>query len=419
VYTRNVQIAYKKGNLIYPMKIDPYKHKERYLKWKEKTQSGIPEISEFNSSLIKSYLSDMEKGLNISSLSAKGSRSHIRLNSLKEKTIFFAKKFKEFYNLDKITDISEEQLVGFFSDMKNGVRIKANGGVYSSVDSFAKIFKAFWHWHQKVSKKNGVEIPDITVDLDTRQEKPDWVYLNEKEVKLLCENASYEYKILIMFLFDTGIRAPTELMNIRVADLFNDCKELNIRQEASKTFGRRIKLMLCSELIKNYIQIKKLNPEDYIFKKRPGAVNQVLKRLAARVFGDTKISQGGQKYCDLTMYDFRHCACCYWLPRYKSESALKYRFGWKKSDKIHYYSEMLGMSDTISEDDMFVDVTKTEIEQRLEKAHKEKDILQEKINSIEAYMYRIAQIAEKLRLEMDIVNGEKSETEICTPSILA
>jgi hypothetical protein len=218
-----------------------------------------------------------------------------------------------------------------------------------------------------------------------------------------------------MFLFDTGIRAPTELMNIRVADLFNDCKELNIRQEASKTFGRRIKLMLCSELIKNYIQIKKLNPEDYIFTKRPGAVNQVLKRLAARVFGDTKISQGGQKYCDLTMYDFRHCACCYWLPRYKSESALKYRFGWKKSDKIHYYSEMLGMSDTISEDDMFVDVTKTEIEQRLEKAHKEKDILQEKINSIEAYMYRIAQIAEKLRLEMDIVNGEKSETEICTP----
>ncbi|MBU4086792.1 MAG: hypothetical protein KKB21_04425 [Nanoarchaeota archaeon] len=45
------------------MKIDPYNHKERYEKWKEKTQSGIPEISEFNSSLIKAYLSDMERGI--------------------------------------------------------------------------------------------------------------------------------------------------------------------------------------------------------------------------------------------------------------------------------------------------------------------------------------------------------------------
>jgi integrase len=318
-------------------------------------------------------------------------------------------------------DITEFQLIRFFSDMRNGNIKKVDGGTYRGLETFTKAFKAFWHWHQKVSKKNGVEIPDITVDLDTKQEKPDWVYLNEKEVKLLCENASYEYKVLIMFLFDTGIRAPTELMNIRVADLFNDCKELNIRQEASKTFGRRIKLMLCSELMKNYIQIKKLNPEDYIFTKRPGAVNQVLKRLAARVFGDTKVSQGGQKYCDLTMYDFRHCACCYWLPRYKSESALKYRFGWKKSDKIHYYSEMLGMSDTISEDDMFVDITKTEIEKKLDKSKKENEILQERLISMENYMVRIAELVNKIHLQVDILEGRRSDTEICTqsPSILA
>ena len=382
------------------MKIDPYKHKERYLKWKEKTQSGIPEISEFNSSLIKSYLSDMEKGLNISSLSAKGSRSHIRLNSLKEKTIFFAKKFKEFYNLDKITDINEEQLVGFFSDMKNGVRIKANGGVYSSVDSFAKIFKAFWHWHQKTSKKNGIEIQDITLDLDTRQEKPEWVYLTEQEIKILCEKAKYEYRVLMMFLFDTGIRAPTELMNIKVSDLFNSYKELNIREEVSKTFGRRIKLMLCSDLIKQYIEIKNLKTDDFLFEKSPTVTNQYLKNLAKKVFGD-KTSPAGEKYSNLTMYDFRHCSCCYWLPKYKSESALKYRFGWKKSEKIHYYSELLGMSDTISVDDMFVDVTKTEIEQRLSKSEKEKEIMQERLTNMEKYMQRIMQIADKLHLEIE------------------
>jgi integrase len=377
------------------MKIDPYKHKERYLKWKEMTQSGIPDITQFNSDLIKGYLSDMETGLNIASLSAKGARSFIRLNTLKEKMIFFAKKFRELYGIDKITEISEEHLISFFANMKNGSLKKVDGGVYRSVDTFAKAFKAFWHWNQKVSRKKGLTISDITTDLDTKQEKPDWVYLTEQEVKILCDKAKYDYKILMMFLFDTGIRAPTELMNIKVSDFFSDYKELNIRQEVSKTFGRRIKLMLCSQMIKEYVLSKSLSHDDFLFTTSPQMVNKYLKRLAKNILGD-KASPAGSKYSDLTMYDFRHCACCYWLPRYKSESALKYRFGWKKSEKIHYYSELLGMSDTISDDDMFVDVTKTEIEKRMEKSDKEKDILKERVNNLESQMRQVMEIASQM-----------------------
>ena len=58
-------------------------------------------------------------------------------------------------------------------------------------------------------------------------------------------------------------------MNVKVSDLFNDFKELNIREETSKTFGRRIKLMICSDLIKDYIKEKELKPEDYLFKISP------------------------------------------------------------------------------------------------------------------------------------------------------
>jgi integrase len=381
------------------MKIDPYKHKERYIAWKEKVKDGIPETSKENSDLIFQYLADMEKGINIAASSVKGSRSYIRLNTVRDKLVFFSKKFKEIYKINRIIEISEDQAVSFFSDMKNGNLKKADGGNYMSVDTFAKAFKAFWHWHQKVSKKNGVEIPDITVDLDTRQEKPDWVYLTEDQIKKLCDNAKPEYRVLIMFLFDTGIRAPTELMNIKVSDIFNNFKELNIRDEISKTFGRRIKLMLCGNLLKEYVNEKELKPDDYLFKIVPTGVNKYLKRLGKRVLGEEK-SPAGQRYCDLTMYDFRHCSCCYWLPKYKSESALKYRFGWKKSEKIHYYSELLGMSDTISEDDMFTDVTKTEIEQQLEKYKKENGIMQDRLVNMEKYMQRIMQIADKLQLEI-------------------
>jgi integrase len=266
--------------------------------------------------------------------------------------------------------------------MRKGEIKRKDGTAYQSTADFVKIFKAFWHWYMKSSKKKGKEIKDITEELDTSREKPNWVYLTEDQIKKLCDNAKYDYRILIMFLYDTGIRAPTELMNVKVSDFFNDFKELNIREEISKTFGRRIKLLLSSKLIKEYIQNKGLGKEDFVFPISPPITNKYLQRLAKKLFGDA-VSEAGQKYSQLTMYDFRHNACCYWLPRYKSESAIKYRFGWKKFDKIHYYSELLGMKDTITEEDLFLDLTKTEMEKRLLESEKQNQILMEKFDTIQ------------------------------------
>jgi len=389
------------------MKIDPYKHEEKYLQWKEKTQSAIPEITKANSDIIKQYLQDMEQGLNVSVSSKKGSRSFIRLNVLRQRLTFLAKQFEARFGLDSILNISEHQLFQFFLDMRSGVIARKDGGKLKSAKDFVRDFKAFWHWHQKVNRKQDIEIKDITVDLDPSGEKPDWVYLTEEQVKKLASSARSDYQTLIWFLFDSGIRSPTELMNIRVSDFYNDFKELNIREEVSKTFGRRIKLLICPHLIKNYVQTLNLGKDDYLFTTSPFAVNKYLKHLAKRVLGDEK-SPAGEKYSHLTMYDFRHISCCYWLPRYKSESALKYRFGWKNSDKIHYYSELLGMKDTISEDDLLVDVTKVEIEKRLDKAEKENLILREgnehlklqiaKIEKVTALIYREMKINQEFEL---------------------
>jgi integrase len=379
------------------MKIDPYKHEERYLKWKkEADKNGIKDISKTNSDLILKYLHDMEHGINISTKNKKGGRSYIRLNTIRDKMCFFSKKFKEEYGLDDITKISEEEVALFFSKMRKGKILKQDGEIYKSTNYFVKCFKAFWHWHMKVNRKNGEKLPDITEDLDSLSSKPEWVYLTEDQVRKLCNNAKYEYKVLIMFLFDTGIRSPSELVNIKVSDLYSNFKELNIRDEVSKTFGRKIKLMLCSDLLKDYVRDKELSSEDYIFPIKPQTANLYLKRLAKRVLGDGK-SLAGQKYSEMTMYDFRHISCCYWLPRYKSESALKYRFGWKKSDKIHYYSEMLGMKDTIAEEDLFIDNTKTELEREQMRLRKENELLNEKINSMSSQMKEILGLVKEMR----------------------
>ena len=372
------------------MKIDPYNHEGSLTRWKAKVREfdSIPDTSRQNSEIILNYLRDMELGLNTSLSSKKGARSFTRLNTVRQRMTFLARKFKGILKVDDMTKLTERQVCSFFVDMRKGVIKRQDGRRYRATRDFVKIFKAFWHWHQKVARKAGEEVEDITIYLDSSGEKPEWVYLNEEQVRIFSDNCNTKYKTIVMFLFDTGIRAPTELMNIKVSDLSQDYKELNIRDEISKTFGRRIKLMICSELVKRYIKENKLGQEDYLFKFSPYVVNRYLKRLAEKLFGNEK-SLAGQKYSDLTMYDFRHCSCCYWLPRYKSESALKFRFGWKKSDKIHYYSEMLGMRDTISKEDLLVDVTKTELEKRLTKSENKSELLEAQVDVMKRQLAEI------------------------------
>ena len=155
--------------------------------------------------------------------------------------------------------------------------------------------------------------------------------------------------------------------------------------------------MLCPSIIKEYVKAKNLKDNDQLFDINSASANKYLKRLAKRLLGEEK-SQAGQKYSDLTMYDFRHNSCCYWLPRYKSESALKYRFGWRDSDKIHYYSELLGMRDTISEEDILIDVTKTEIEKRLTKSEKENELLKDEMNETKKQIKTIYELVEQLEI---------------------
>lgn len=360
------------------MKIDPYKHEERWNKWKDSLNGVIPDISSENSKIILRYLNDMEVGINTSLASKRGSRSHSRLNAIRNKVVMLARKFDERFGTVDLTELTEQEVCMFFSEMRMGKIKRQDGKKYTCTKDMVKNFKSFWHWWQKVSQDEGREVKDITVYLDTSGDKPKWVYLTEDEIKTLYDNAKPNYKPLIMFLFDTGIRSPTELVNIRVSDLFNDCKELNIRDEVSKTFGRRIKLMICSKILKDHIKINNLGHDDYIFPIDPTIVNRYFKRLAKKLFGDG-VTLAGEKVSELTLYDFRHISCCYWLPRYKSESALKFRFGWKKSDKIFYYSELIGMRDDIREEDLLVDVTKTELEKRLTQSEQKNELLESQI----------------------------------------
>ena len=219
-------------------------------------------------------------------------------------------------------------------------------------------------------------------------------------------------------------------MNVKVSDLEWDKEKkhynLTIREETSKTFGRKIKLLLCSEILKEYVENKNIKSDSFIFTKPPSWVNQYLKKLAWNVleigeFQYKKKNKAGAYYYSIkngvTMYDFRHSSACYWLPRYKSESALKYRFGWTRSSMIHYYTELLGMRDTISEEDLYVDVSKTQLERELSNKGNEINILQEQLTEQNKEIQEMKELMKTIKKDLSL-NTIRTYQATISPSAL-
>ena len=351
----------------------------------------LDELNKTNQELLRDYLNDMEIGKNISISSKKGSRSYGRLRNQKAKLYSLFRLIQEEFNNKKINKLSEDEVLNFFDKMRKGlIKSPRTNKPYNAVGTYVKSFKAFWHWFIKKSKKDKNIIEDITLDLDSKDEKPSFNYVTIDQVKQLCDNVKIYYKVLMMFLFDSGIRAPTELMNVKVSDLtYNDKDKwynLNIREETSKTFGRKIKLLLCSDILKQYIEQNKLKNNNYLFTKTPQKTNAYISRYGLNILsiGNAVKKKVKDRYVlkwvkkGLSMYDFRHSSACYWISKYKNESSIKYRFGWKKSDMIYYYyTEFLGLKDTIQREDLYVDISKTELEKQIADIKKQQAIKEE------------------------------------------
>jgi hypothetical protein len=146
------------------MRLDPYKHKERYLNWKEKVKRDgkIIEVSDENSKLLLRYIDDMELGLNVASRNKKGARNPITLNNLKQRMCFIANLVEKELKISNLTSLTEEDIFRLFNNMKNGTIKRVDGTDYQSVGDYIRVFKAFWHWWIKSNKKKGIDSKNIT-----------------------------------------------------------------------------------------------------------------------------------------------------------------------------------------------------------------------------------------------------------------
>jgi len=342
------------------------------IQWKKfkKDDYALVGLSEHNKKIAREFLKDFELGLNVPK-SCKGKRTPGTLLKLRNICIFLNSNLEK--DFDKIT---QKEFHKLFDKMDKGLIKTPGGRVYKDIGDFIKNTKTFWRWMLK-TKKVKEDITDDLTQSSYKKGKPAWVYLSHEEMKKLIDNSRGDYRALILFLYDSGIR-PAEAYRLYVSDLeFRENETLltipELREDGSrvsKTFQRTIKLKTSGNLIKNYIEINKLQPKDLLIQSTQPAFNKYLRELSKRLFG-VKTTKARGKTDQLKLYDIRHMSSIYWLDRYKTHKDLMYRMGWKREDKILYYSEFLGRRDKIDDEDMLTLEDKTKMEKDLEIQGKE------------------------------------------------
>jgi len=351
---------------------------------------SFKEISPKASESITKYILDLHNGRNLAKGTRRGRRSYNHLTNSRMRLNNIIR-IMETRCKKGLFDLTENDVLTTFNAMRDGTLPNKFGRPHLCVSSYAKAFMAFWKWLMRTKKQEGIIFQNITENLDTSADrKPKWSYFTLQDVEKMASVApSFYYKALVYFLFDSGIRAPKELMNVRAMDITpvpnSQYLFLNVRAETSKTFGRKIKLMICSDIIKQYMEMYNKKGQDFLFPTGYVPTHRVVARMAYKALKigqeykassrKTFVKQG------VSLYDFRHNSVCHYLPIYQSENQMKYRYGWKSAEMIHYYSEFMGMKDTITDEDMLIDTTKAEIQQMLQKEQQKVAILQEQLMS--------------------------------------
>jgi integrase len=328
----------------------------------------LGDLSKHNKKLCREFLGDFELGLNVPR-GVKGRRSPGTLLKLKNICVFLGVHIPN-KDFEKIT---KRALHEMFDKMGKGEIKKASGKPYRDVGDYIKNVKTLWGWLIRTKK---VE-EDITEDLsraEHKRGKPPWVFLEHKELKSIIDQARGDYRALILFMYDTGLR-PQEAYRIRIKDFQEDFTLLNVPekrpdgQRVSKTFERTIKLKQCSGMIKEYVKTNKLKGDDLLFIQTQFAFNKYLRTLSKKILGSRETKARGMTD-RLKLYDLRHNSACFWFGKYRRNSDMMYRFGWKREDKVFYYSELLGKHDAIDDDDMVTTEDKTRYEKEIEELKK-------------------------------------------------
>lgn len=367
------------------MKVDVFKRKQQYLNWKERVhEEGIPELSKSNSDLVIRYVLDMESGQNIAKGSAKGGRSYPRLCNLVQRLTWIARQLEE-RGVPDLRACSEKSAFTLFSEMERGVLLSRKGTPYKSFGDYAKVFKAFWHWWMKVNRKEGRTIADITEDIRSTSSHSPFVYVSKERLEEMLPYFSSGEQVVLLFLFDSMVRSPTEVLSLRVSHIYEQDGEVwvTVPDEISKTFGRTLNLLYSGQAIREHIRRKNLKPDDLLFSFDPSLLNKKMQQVAVQLFGDMRSHAKGDLFSNVTLYDLRHSGAVHFRllakenPGSISLDAVRHRGGWADMKMLNYYTQFLGLDGKIERRGMLLRKERHHLEDEIDAMKRELEKLRE------------------------------------------
>lgn len=346
-------------------------HKGTHENWKEyASQYGIDGISKESSDWIIRFLADLEEGKNLGRGSRKGPRSHIRLNSYRHKLTQWSKLI-EGKGKNSIIDSDVNTLHEIMSELREEY-------APATLSSFGREFKAFWNWYMRTQRLEGKTIFNVAEDLESAAPKSRFCYVTKEQVDELLEYLDYDEQLVTLFLFDSLVRPPKELLNLKVKDVYEKDGEVwvNVGDDIAKNgFGRQFNLLYCGDQLKKHIKEKELQEDDFLFmsiKKYKLSYLPKLKTAAKKLWGE-KISnpKAGKRYSELEPYDLRHSGAIHLrIIASKNNSispdAIRQRGGWQGSQMVDYYTAFVGLTGEIKKEALLIEEDKSKMGKKID-----------------------------------------------------
>ncbi|MEK6918343.1 MAG: site-specific integrase [Nanoarchaeota archaeon] len=335
-------------------KKDVFNHAKIFEAWKEQLTPDYIEggLTKTNSDFFVNYFDYLSKTKTI---------GYANRNRSKLRSIFLGLQKQGVKDISKIT---EKQVNDYFYEWCKS----------HSID-YIKRFRAFWNWLRKENRRKGVVVQDIVIDLkDFKNEdkrESNFVWLTKEEFDKFRSYFDEDKQTILLFCFDSIIRAPTELLSLKVENIFEKKNEvwINIPKEISKTIGRKFNLVYSGEIILKYIKKYELKQNDYLFNFSPPLFNQSMQEVAKQLW-DGRKSEGGEFYKNITLYDLRHSGAIHFRQLFQktgqSLDLLRERGGWSDFKMINYYTKRLGLDGYIQKEKLLLEEDKTKIEKEVE-----------------------------------------------------
>ncbi|MCH8836351.1 MAG: site-specific integrase [Candidatus Marinimicrobia bacterium] len=211
---------------------------------------------------------------------------------------------------------------------KNGKVIKSKRLAPSTKLDYKKTLRKFYKWLQG----NNDHYPELVDWIDTYEEHREIPALRRDEIEQLADSAKLRDKTIIMFLFDSGVRAE-EFLNIRVGDLTRIEETYKVRIVFSKTKPRTIHLPICSKYVELWLhESSDRDDQSYLFPITYEGLRMMLHRVSKRVLGKR-----------VTPHILRHSSATYYA-NLLNHHQLCYRYGWSMaSDMPNRYIDREGI----------------------------------------------------------------------------